>query len=112
VPEILQLSQVVWIIWSNKLTYHTVVISNELDVGRRDHSTGLMEEITLRKDGTTTHKAFTVTIIITLTDIQKAVNARKKRVRVKPDRTDGETPKSPPPSRTSIDPSIRGPKNS
>jgi hypothetical protein len=37
-----------------------------------------MEEITQRKDGTTTHKAFTGTIIITLTDIQKAVNAEKK----------------------------------
>jgi|JI7StandDraft_1071085.scaffolds.fasta_scaffold363439_1 hypothetical protein len=93
------------------LTYQTVVISNKLDVGRRDHSTGLMEENTLRKDGTTTHKVLTINKIITLTDIQKAVNARQKRVRAKPDRTDGGTPTCPPPSRTNIDHSIRGPKN-
>jgi hypothetical protein len=73
VPEILQISQVVWIIWSNILTYQTVGMSNRLAVGRRDHTLRLRWEIMWRREETTTNNEHTATLIIWLTDIHKTV---------------------------------------
>jgi hypothetical protein len=111
VPEILQISQVVWIIWSNILTYQTVVISNRLAVGRRDHTLRLRWEIMWRKEETTTTNAHTATVTKWLTDIHKTVITRTRKVKAKPDNTNGETITIPSPSGRNIDLSAKAPKN-